>query len=337
MRLRLITLAVMALALSGAEVALAFASPPSGNAPVTLRVHFGVVPGVVETNGPYTVNTRRSGAQVVLDETSGRRTRLRLPSGCRHSATDPILGDSWLLVGCNGSRMGLYSLARRRWRSVRVAPACAHFRGGAGFSCVPLRVGTDWIELDEESSHLGDVSVFQNIQTGRLVHDPTNATTFPDLDSRRLAQRLCRPLRVPAHTFAFFAFQGPFVLMTDEGGPTLERCGTRRRWGLSGEPLQAGIGPGVVMWTHGGGRGQLDGLFIPSLRQFRVTLPPHAQHVTYVQLSERYIYLSGATKHNLNATWSAPLPTEQPSRTDEAVHEAGRATPFRRGYPWLGR
>ncbi len=210
----------------------------------------------------------------------------------------------------------MYSLARRRWRSVAVAPACVHFHAGVGSSCVPVAVGTAWIEFDEGSIQLGDISVFENIHTSRLRRDPTNATTFPNLDSPRLAQRLCRPLRVPARTFVFFAFQAPFVLVTTEGGPTLERCGTRRRWVLSGEPLQAGSAPGVVMWTDGGGRGRLDGIFIPSLRRFRVMLPTDATDVTDVQLSQRHLYLSGATKYNLNATWSAPLPATGPSRNN---------------------
>ncbi len=255
---------------------------------------------------------------MVLDETSGRRTGLRLPGDCRHAATDPILGDSWLLVGCNGSRLALYSLARRRWRSVAVAPACAHFQAGAGSSCVPIAVGTAWIELDEGSIQLGDVSVFQSIQTGRLRRDPTNATTFPNLDSPRLAQRLCRPLRVPMRTFVFFVFQRPFVLVTDEGGPTLQRCGTRRRWRLSGGPLDAGSGPGVVMWTDGGGRGRLDGIFIPSLQRFRIPLPAAATSVMDVELSQRRLYLSGETKHNLDATWSAPLPAAGTRRSESS-------------------
>ena len=106
------------------------------------------------------------------------------------------------------------------------------------------------------------------------------------------------------------------MLVTTEGGPTLERCGTRRRWVLSGEPLQAGSAPGVVMWTDGGGRGRLDGIFIPSLRRFRVMLPTDATDVTDVQLSQRHLYLSGATKYNLNATWSAPLPATGPRRNN---------------------
>jgi hypothetical protein len=105
----------------------------------------------------------------------------------------------------------------------------------------------------------------------------------------------------------FFAFQGPFVLATDEAGPRLERCGTTRYWPLPGA-LHAGIGPGVVMWISLGGRGMLDGIFIPSLRRFQVTLPPQATRLVYIQLSDRHIYLTGSTKRDLSVTWSARLP-----------------------------
>jgi hypothetical protein len=305
------TLAVFLAVMIVTGSARAFGSRP-GQAPGTLHVRFGVVDGVVGTNGPYTVITRPSGARIVVDETSGRRARLRLPNYCRSPKRDSILGDGWLLEPCDTSRLALYSVARRHWRSIAVAPGCVHFHAGRGSSCFPTAVGTDWIQFDEESTHFGDVNVFQNIHTGALRRDPTGTRTFPDLDSPRLARRLCAPLRVPSHTFVFFAFQGPFVLATDEAGPRLERCGTSRYWVLSGA-LQAAIGPGTVMWIHGGGRGLLDGIFIPSLRRFRVTLPPQATRVFYVQLSDRHIYLSGSTKRNLSVTWSAPLPVANPS------------------------
>ena len=139
MRLSVVGLAVAACALSTVGVAAALASSPAGKAPVTLRVHFSAVRGSVLTDGSYTMITRRSGVRVVLDETTGRRAGLRLPSYCRNPATGPILGDSWLLVGCNGSRLALYSLARRRWRSVAVAPACVHFHAGVGVLVRPRR------------------------------------------------------------------------------------------------------------------------------------------------------------------------------------------------------
>jgi hypothetical protein len=304
-------------AVAGSAAAMGSAGGASGAAalrtvPETLHVHYAVVNGVVATNGAYTVITRPSGALVVVDETSGRRTRLHLPDYCRKPKGDSILGESWLLEPCKTSRLALYALARGRWHSIAVAPSCAHFHAGRDSSCNPTAIGKDWIQFDESSARHGDVSVFQNVDTGALRHDPTSARTFPDLDSARLAHELCAPLTIPSHTFVFFAFQGPFVLRTDEAGARLERCGTNRYWALPGA-LEATMGPGAVMWLQLGGRGQLDGIFIPSLQRFQVTLPTDATRVVYVQLSDRHIYLSGSTKHNLSATWSAQLPVANPS------------------------
>lgn len=284
----------------------------SGRASGPLHVRYSRVDGVVDTNGPYTVITRPSGSRIVVDESSGRRARLRLPTYCRDPTGDSILGDSWLLEPCDSSQLALYSFARRRWRSIAVAPSCAHFHAGRQSACVPTAVGTNWIQFDEQSTRRGDVSVFQSMQTGALRSDPTGTRTFPDLDSPGLARQLCAPLRVPSHTFVSFAFQGPFVLATDEAGPRLERCGTSRYWALPGA-LQAGIGPGVVMWISGGGIGMLDGIFIPSLRRFQVTPPNQAMRLIYVQLSDRHIYLTGLTRRNLSVTWSAPLPVANAS------------------------
>lgn len=276
--------------------------------PPTIRVHFGVIHGSVKTNGPYTLVMSGGGGGRVIDEITGRRVDLQLPGYCRSPAADPVLGDSWLMEECNASHLALYSLARRRWRDVTVASRRVHFNAGPGSACVPLAIGTDWIELDEESDRFGDVSVFQNIETGRVRRDPTNAKTFPSLDSPSLARRLCRPLRVPSHTSVSFAFQGPFILVTDEAGPVLERCGTRLHRVLPGA-LQAGLAPGAVMWLSSPRPGPIDGIFLPTSKRFRVMPPPGATDLSFIQLSSRHIYLSGTTRSDLSVTWSASLPT----------------------------
>lgn len=233
-----------------------FASPRSEVSPPTIRMHFAVIHGSVTTNGPYTLVMSGRGAGQVIDEITGERVQLQLPGDCRSPTADAVLGDSWLMEECDTSHLALYSLARRRWRQVTVDSACVHFDAGSGSACVPLAVGTDWIEFDEQSDRFGDVSVFQNIQTGRVRRDPTNARTFPSLDLLRLARRLCRPLRVPSHTFVSFAFEAPFVFVTDEAGSVLERCGTRLHRVLPGGS-QAGLGPGAVMWLSARGRARL--------------------------------------------------------------------------------
>ena len=154
-------MAVMASALIPVS---AFASPGSRVSAPTIRVHFGVIHGSVMTNGLYTLVMRGGGAGRVIDEMTGQRVHLSLPGDCRSPIADPVLGDSWLMERCDASHLALYSLARRRWRRVTPDPGCVHFNAGSGSACVQLAIGTDWIELDEESDRFGDVSVFQNIQ-----------------------------------------------------------------------------------------------------------------------------------------------------------------------------
>ena len=73
------------------------------------------------------------------------------------------------------------------------------------------------MSLDEESDRFGDVSVFQNIQTGRVRRDPTNAKTSR-ASTRRAWHEGCANRYGPSHTFVSFAFERPFVLVTDEAG-----------------------------------------------------------------------------------------------------------------------
>jgi hypothetical protein len=306
MPVRLSILAGLACALIAAGAIGALASPPPAGS--TLRVHlrFRVVHGTVDTNGPFSLITIGSGPGVVLDESTGRQVHLHVPSYCRSPIGAPILGDSWLMEDCSASRLALYSLAGRHWRSVTVAPGCRHFHGGAGSQCQPQAIGTQWIEFDAGSIGVGDVALFQNINTGALRRDPTTARTFPNLDSPTLAQRLCRPVRVPSRTFAKFAFEGPFVLLTDEGGSVLERCGTPMQMALSG-PGPAVLGAGMVLWLPGSPR-LIDGISLPDLQRFTVAPPRAANDLVYIQLGARHLYLTGSTRRNLSITWSAPLP-----------------------------
>jgi hypothetical protein len=131
-----------------------------------------------------------------------------LPADCRGGGrVAPVLGNSWLLADCGHGRVDLYSPAGGSWQAVTVVAACRNFKSSAG-GCIPLAVGSDWIEFDKQSYRRGDRFIFQNINTGVVERDPTNATTLPDLDSPVLAQRVCTPLRVPRH--GRLSFDGRF-------------------------------------------------------------------------------------------------------------------------------
>ncbi len=58
-------------------------------------------------------------------------------------------------------------------------------------------VGAYWIRWDATCYHYcGEYYSFQNIQTGELLEDPSNATTFVDLNSSALAHTTCPGVRL---------------------------------------------------------------------------------------------------------------------------------------------
>ena len=86
----------------------------------------------------------------------------------------------------------LYSLADGTRQTVTLSPGmpyCSSPPVDSEVSCSAVAVGADWIEWVGSSYHHAPTEVyFQNIQTGELRGDPTNATTFADLNSPGLAQ-----------------------------------------------------------------------------------------------------------------------------------------------------
>lgn len=132
----------------------AFAASRSGTSTPTIRLRFGASQGSVTTNGPYTLVMSGGGAGQVLDEITGQRVRLQLPAYCPSPAAQPVLGNSWLMEACDASHLALYSLADRSWREVTVASGCVHFNAGPGSACVPLAIGTEWINWLAPKPHV---------------------------------------------------------------------------------------------------------------------------------------------------------------------------------------
>ena len=89
----------------------------------------------------------------------------------------------------------LYSLADGTRHTVTLSPGmpyCSSPPSDPEVGCSADAVGADWIEWVASSYHHLPTSVyFQNIQTGELRSDPTNAKTFADLNSPALAHRTC--------------------------------------------------------------------------------------------------------------------------------------------------
>lgn len=257
------------------------------------------------TDGRYTVlwSGRPGEVGTFIDEQTGRRWRVMLPPGCRAGGpVSPTLGDSWLLADCGRGRVDLYSPAGHQWQAVTVAPACRNYRSSAG-GCIPIAVGANWIEYDKQSARLGDRFIFQNIATGAVRGDPTNAKTLADLDSPSLAQRVCAPLRVPRH--GQLTFDGRFAVAQGPTGTFIEKCGRRLRIPVPTEDVATA--PGSIVWLPSA-TGAPSGVFLPSLRRFTVARPPGHSFIVDVELGVRHLYVTVATGGGGADVWSAHAP-----------------------------
>ena len=273
---------------------------------VLLHPHYRVVGHDGEaTNGAQTI-LWHGGPTVVgtlIDERNGRRTPVRLPRYCRHPVgSQQQLGDSWLLADCARTRLGLYSLRRHRWRSIAIHGPCRRSDAPPG-DCVPVAVGTHWIEYDQSSEHLGDRSFFQNITSGAIRDDPGTARTLADLDAPTLARRVCAPLRVPSD--GTLQFEGRFALAIDsQGNASLGACATRLHVPAGAAALGVAIGPDAVIYDTAPHR-PISGISLPSLRRFAVALPADADDVIGVDLSVGHIYVEAQTRSGRYDVWSA--------------------------------
>lgn len=300
-RLLPLSVAVAALAGGGLARASVLTPTPTRHAPpsqVVLASPFRPMPAVsgLRASGDYLLlGTTISGnftstGWTVINERLGTRTAL-----------DPQcdvggLGPPWVLMGCPSTSNPsgpfdddeLYSLTDGTRHTVTPNPGVPdpHCSSPPPDQMSPCSnadaVGAYWIRWDATCSvHCANTYFFQNIQTGELRDDPTNATTFVDLDSPDLARRTCPGVRLIGNVVPYGGLgwgsitpEGRYAIVTGrENNVFLERCGTRMR-----EPI-ADTGYGgvlasstqAIVWqttTH------LTGLFLPTLQKFTMRLPP---------------------------------------------------------------
>jgi hypothetical protein len=345
-RLLMVVLALVSWSIWPAAAALAKSSSTARAAqprvlvlrPAFQPVRVGVYS--VWTSGDYLLSTIANGvtqAPTVINERTGRSTLIDIP-GCYVDG----LGDPWLLIECkqipNSTYLPeLYSLADGARRTVTPNPSLPYGSKcppGPDSACAyPDAVGTHWIRFDSSCYHCGDSFSFQSIQTGQLSSDPTNATTFADLNSPTLAHKTCSQVRV-LPWFEDFApviwgsltFHGPFALANGmdrqgNGGAYLERCGSHLHRLLASGPYP-GWAPTlasnshVIVWQTT--PRQLSGLFLPSLQTFVIPLPasivnpsgldPH-DRVWALALTSRSLYVLNSA---LGQLWKTPSPTQPP-------------------------
>lgn len=262
------------------------AAPASG---VVLRSPFrpiGVASVSFVTSGDYVLlsNAYLSGQDgdwtVIndrLDTTTG------LDPQCGVTGLDP----PWALLSCASPSdpsgaydVELYSLTDRTEQTVTPSPGLPPQCTGQSdleSECARAdRVGAYWIKWDTSCYHCAVTSYFQNIQTGELRGDPTNATTVADLNSPTLADQTCPGVRLSFHPHSptpwdSLSYDGQFALVSDYANVFLERCGTHmRRLLVNGSSVLAS-NTGAIVWQTVTSR--LTGLLLPSLQRFTIPLP----------------------------------------------------------------
>ncbi len=249
--------------------------------------------GRVFASGDYLLSTISNGfyphrlAPIVINDRLGTTTALD-PS-CDADA----LGPPWVLMSCpqNPDPYGpydveLYSLADGKRQTMTLSPGmpyCSSPPFDPEVQCSADAVGAYWVEWVASSYHHLPTSIyFQNIQTGELRRDPTNAKTFADLNSPVLAQRPCPGVQImpdpdPLGTgWGSLTPYGQFALVVGPGTSVfLERCGTRLRRQLATGNIAVSYAlatnAGAIVWPTATGR--LSGLFLPSLQTFTIQLP----------------------------------------------------------------
>lgn len=271
---------------------------------VVVRGSFSVIGrgfGYAFGSGDYLVTAYGVQGPIVINDALGTTSALdSLDSSCVVSA----LGPPWLVVNCLQSSgplvpdspaapdgrpyyTELYSLSDGTQQMVKPLPHTRYCPNGSGSTSYPCgdpdAVGADWIEWYAGCYQCRTTLFYQNIQTGKLQRNPTNATTFPDLNSPNLAQKTCPGVRLirasdpygyDANPWGSLTYDGKFALVTTVAGKVfLERCGTNIRRLLDDENVNSvAWNASVIVWQPA--RNRLSGLFLPSLQTFTMPLPP---------------------------------------------------------------
>ena len=210
---------------------------------------------------------------------------------------------------------------------------------GQEISCSPDAVGAHWIRWVAGCYHCTSAftgSFFQNIQTGEVRGDPSNETTYADLNSPTLAHTTCsRVRRLPVSYLGFpagwgsLSSFGQFALAVGNAGAGtgafLERCGTRMRRLLASVTTEFSepdlvSNASTIVWQTAPNR--LNGLFLPSLQTFTIPLPAaiaglrgNGQGLAALTSGALYMRESGGTLWRTASPTALPLNVMRPSLT----------------------
>lgn len=212
-------------------------------------------------SGPVAADATQGG--VLIDDQTGRRTPISADTGC----SSPVIGGPWLSFAACPDPLQLDPVAGGLARTVsrpRVGDA-------------PVALGRDWIEYRSncDDVHVCPSYAFQNISTGMVRRDPTDASTIANLNSPKLAHRVCRGLTVPTGDFLappteWLVFDGNVALADDPSGIVLRQCKRTLHLATHASPGHIGASSRAIVWQQGN---KLAGVLLPSLRRFTLGLP----------------------------------------------------------------
>jgi hypothetical protein len=262
------------------------------------------------------------------------------------------LGPPWVLLSCPQTSnpygpydLELYSIADGTRQTVTPSPGvpqCPSPPPSDESECASAdAVGAYWIRWDATRYHYADTYFFQNIQTGELRGDPTNATTFADLNSPALAHKTCpgvrllRNLNSIGRAWGSLTRDGQFAIAIGTGNSAfLERCGTRMRRLLANGNTEVSralaSNAGAIVWQEVSSR--LNGLFLPSLQTFTISLPsaivkppgsPENTPVLALGLTSGALYVEDDWVGTL---WRTASPTALPLNTSRPTLTRSRST-----------
>jgi hypothetical protein len=191
----------------------------------------------------------------IRDMATGRRRMLQQVKGCDFYG----LKQAGLAYLCDRTRVVIERLDGRSARSVAVP-----LIGSPMYRDID-RVGRYWIQVTDSGYHWAR-TYFVERASGRRVDetDPSidRAAVVPDVNRKRLARSICRPLRRSRYRdspgfddhrpFLRFGYEPPFALVRRYVGSgsrlAVERCGTRRHLRLPGPALDTRFSDGLVTW-----------------------------------------------------------------------------------------
>jgi hypothetical protein len=277
--------------------------------PDELPYQIGTYPLV---SGRYTLlSLEQFNSYVLFDDQTGAHSTITPPHGCGLWAN--AFAAPWVLFYCgNGGGPTLYNIHTRRWTAFPCGQACEDIGVAA-----PEAIGSDWVDINENAycdPRMGPCDTpdaLVALPSGRLGTYTPSPNTLIDLSSPSLSQPICAPWSRPAA--GSLSLDGGFVVLQKTSGVTVARCGSSLA-----QPLVSGDNGGLAQTAHLVAScpltsipyalsqpGPYDGVFLPSLTHFTLTLPPSFMPCTaYFDDDALYLWSEQG-----NHVWRAELPT----------------------------